>query len=162
LTFTFNADGWGIFTDGFVGGLAPWTQNGTTRLVASGDFLGATAFVDIARTDAALFNLNGFDAATMFPRHTGRIEVIGTYGGGGSVSTFFDLTDGFAAFALPGTFTNLSSVRVRDTFSGIYGVDPGSFSLDNIEYDAAAVPEPATLLLFGTGLVVAARLRRRK
>ncbi len=162
FTFTFNADGWGIFTDGFVGGLSPWTQNGTTRLVASGDFAGSTAYVDIARTDATWFNLNGFDAATMFPGYKGRIEVIGTYGVGGSVSTFFDLTDGFSAFALPGTFVNLSSVRVQDTFAGVYGDNPGSFSLDNIDYDAVAVPGPATLLIFGMGLAVVGRFRRRQ
>jgi hypothetical protein len=163
FSFTFNASGWGIFTDGFAGVGAPYTHNGTTRLLASGDRSNQTAYVDFARIDAAIFSLDGFDGATAFPGFLGRIEVIGNYSGGGSVSAFFDLTDTFNGFVLPGTFTGLSSVRVRDTFpAGFRGV-PGSFSLDNITYqESAAVPEPTTLLLLGSGVVMAVRRRRAR
>ena len=158
--FTFDAAGWGIFTDGFVGGGAPYTHDGTTRLVASGDRGGLTARVDFARTDAALFSLDGFDAATMFPGFRGRIEVIGDYGVGGSVSAFFDLSDSFTSFVLPATFAGLSTVHVLDTFSTGFRGNPGSFSLDNIVYDQ--VPEPATLALLGIALAGLGFSRRKQ
>jgi hypothetical protein len=159
FVFTFTAAGWGIFTDGFVGGGAPYTHDGTTRLMASGD-RGPTARVDFARTDAALFSLDGFDAATMFPGFRGRIEVTGDYGAGGSVSAFFDLSDSFTGFVLPATFAGLSTVHVIDTFSAAFRGDPGSFALDNIVYDQ--VPEPATLALLSLALAGVGFSRRRK
>jgi PEP-CTERM motif len=161
FTFSFNAEGWGIAENSVIGGGAPWTSNGTTRLLANGDSSGATAFVDIFRTDLADFSIGGFDAATMFPRVVGRIEVIPSYGGVAGTSLFIDLTDTFATYALPG-FNGVSGIRVRDTFAGVFLQTPG-FSLDNLEIDpvATAVPEPGTLSLLGIGLAGYLRKRRR-
>ena len=162
FTFSFNAAGWGIFEDSFVGGGAPYTHNGTTRLMASGDRSGSTAFVDIFRTDLADFSIAGFDAATMFPGYTGRIEAIRSVGGIPSGSVFFDLSDTFATFALPGSFSGISGIRVRDTFSVAFRGGPGSFALDNLKIGVAAVPEPATLTLMGIGLLGMGMARRRR
>ena len=151
FVFNFDAQGWGIFTDPFIGGGAPWVHNGTTRLVASGD-RSATAFVDFSRTDAAHFSLNEIDAATMFPGFSGRIEVIGTLGAGGTVSSFFDVFDSFGTYALPATFTDLVSVRVRDTFSGNFRAEPG-FSIDNIVFNGSSVPEPSNLIILCVGAI---------
>jgi hypothetical protein len=142
FSFTFNAQGWGVFTDGFSGGGAPYTHNGTTRLVASGDQSNTHAYVDIAQIGGAPFSLSSFDGATMFPGFRGRIEVIGSLDGGGTVNAFFDLTDTFSPFVLPGSFVNLDSVRVFDTFSAGFRAGPGSFSVDNLVVNTAAVPEP--------------------
>jgi hypothetical protein len=132
FSVTFNARGWGVFTDGFSGGGAPYTQNGTTRLMASGDQSNTHAYVDIAQI------------------------------GGGTVNAFFDVTDTFSPFVLPGSFVNLDSVRVFDTFSAGFRAGPGSFSVDNLVVNTAAVPEPASLLLLGSGLVAAGLRRRAK
>ena len=146
--------GWGV----------PDTHDGTTRLVASGDHNNAHAFVDIAQIGGAPFSLSSFDGATMFPDFRGRIEVIGALDGGGTVNAFFDLTDAFSPFVLPGTFVNLDSVRVLDTFSAAFRGNPGSFSLDNlvVNVNETAVPEPATLVLLGSGIVAAGMRRRAK
>ncbi len=166
FTFTFLALGWGIYLDSFT---PAFTQNGTTRLVASGDFdglgSGPSANVRIQRTDASLFSLNAFDAATMFDGFTGRINVTGIFGGGGGVAASFNLNDTFSTILLPSTFVGLSSVIVTDAFIAPYNFSPGSFALDNIVYNEsfAAVPEPASLLLLGTGLAgTLARRYRRK
>ncbi|MFO0843547.1 MAG: PEP-CTERM sorting domain-containing protein [Gemmataceae bacterium] len=165
FTFSFNASGWGIFADSFVGGGAPYTHNGTTRLVASGDRSNSKAFVDISATDGSLFTFNGFDAATMFPGFTGGIDVIGQVSGGGTVMASFSLTDQFATFVLPSTFINLTSVRVIDQFSGAFRQEPG-FSLDNlvVNESVTAVPEPTSLALLGLGALgtVGYGWRRRK
>jgi hypothetical protein len=51
------------------------------------------------------------------------------------------------------------------TFQGIDGITTG-FNLDNLSFGnavaAAAVPEPASLLLFGTGVLALIRSRRRR
>jgi len=51
------------------------------------------------------------------------------------------------------------------TFQGVTGITTG-FNLDNLSYGntvvAAAVPEPTALLLFGTGVLLLIRSRRRK
>jgi hypothetical protein len=157
-TFTFAASGWGVFTDGFVGGGAPYTHNGTTRLVAAGDNGGNTGRVTFKPTDDSAFNLVRFDSATFFPDiGNGQIEVIGNIEGGGSVSTTINITPTFTAYNLPGTFVNLDNVVVRTTISGGYRAEPG-FSLDNI--NVSAVPEPATMAALGLG--VAALIRRRR
>ena len=80
------------------------------------------------------------------------------------MNAFFDLTDAFSPFVLPGTFVNLDSVRVLDTFSAAFRGNPGSFSLDNlvVNVNETAVPEPATLVLLGSGIVAAGMRRRRR
>jgi hypothetical protein len=83
---------------------------------------------------------------------TGIVDVtfVGTIFGGGTVSTTFT---GLTTATLETLGWNgLSSLQINSTS------DTG---LDNI--DAAAVPEPGTLLLLGAGLsLIAARYRRRR
>lgn len=161
FTFTFNAAGWGIFTDGFVGGGAPYTQNGTTRLVASGDRNGTRASVTMTRTGGGTFSVQGFDAASMFPGLTDRMSILGNLSGGGTVSDLISVDDTFDSYALAG-FAGLDSIVFSDALPGNFREH--GFSIDNIIVDGATVPEPGSLALFGFAVagMAATRSRRRR
>ena len=156
FSFTFSAEGWGVFTDGFVGGGAPYTQNGTTRLVMSG---GSPCFVTFKPIDDSPFSLASMDAATMFPGTAGGMDIVGNLEGGGTVNASFSLTGTFANYVLPGTFVNLDSVTVSNQITGSFRQDSG-VSLDNILVNP--VPEPSTLAVAALALVGLAKKRRRK
>jgi hypothetical protein len=76
-----------------------------------------------------------------------------------AVNAFFDLT--VQPLLARGSFENLDSVHVFDTFRG-FRAGPGSFSVDNLVVNTAAVPEPASLLLLGSDLVAAGLPARAK
>ncbi len=129
--FAFTAAGFGTFTNSFVGAGAPWTHNGTTRLVATGNRNGITAQVAMTELGGASFSIYDFDAATLFPDlGKGQLQVIGSLGDGGTVSSLFDLLPAFHSFSLSG-FENLTSVVFRTTLPGGFRGEPG-ISLDNL------------------------------
>lgn len=150
FTYTFSAAGWGIFEDSFVGGGAPYTSNGTARLMAAGSGVGP-ASVTMVAADSALFSVSGLDAATMFPGLSGAIDIIGTLADASTVSQTLSLADGFTSFSLEPVFTDLVSLSFSETVSGGYRTTPG-FALDNLMVSEASIPEPATLALMALGL----------
>lgn len=119
------------------------------------------SIIVMSRIDSAPFRLSSFDAAEGFLNggapiaFASKLLIEGNVFGGGTMTFTIDfdgVNDGvgplvdFQTFALPTTFTNLSSV----TFSGLTANgEPGValFSLDNI-----TVPEPATIILLLSGL----------
>jgi hypothetical protein len=56
---------------------------------------------------------------------------------------------------------NSSTAYVRVTFSGASSVS-GNNRLDNIQFNATAVPEPTTGLLLGIGTLACAAFRRNR
>jgi hypothetical protein len=146
----------------------PGPDNGTLRWLGSVD---SNSIISVQQSGGGSFSLLRFDLAE---GHSERpliwaesVVVTGYLSGGGTVSTSVVpdfIQDGpggaadFQTFVLPASFTNLTKVE----FAGA-GPSLNYYTLDNIRFETAEVPEPASLALFGLGGLglVAAHRRRR-
>ncbi|MHC4955792.1 MAG: hypothetical protein ACYTGZ_18215 [Planctomycetota bacterium] len=148
--FDFTAAGWTI-TDSEHGG-APYTHNGTTRLLAAGVRSGSAAFVDMTPEEGGTFSLAGFDAATMFPDvGDGGMTITGFLEGGGIVETTIELTPDYTEVLLPESFSGLESVRFQSTVFGSFrggGVEDPGFAIDNLKVDEPFDGGPQAGMLF--------------
>jgi MYXO-CTERM domain-containing protein len=145
----------------FGNGLVGVPSNGTSILLQD-----RNATITMTQVGGGAFDLLGADFGedVSFSASATSIRVIGFFVGGGSTS--FDVAlDGnsslFETVLLSG-FTNLSSA----TFTGLGGSqepNANGFTLDNIQAQASAVPEPSSvaLALIGLAALTAGRLRRR-
>lgn len=158
LGFTFSSKG--ISTDPFA--LASAQQGNTNRYAGSAG-LALSFHLDSFRLThgGTGFSLNSIDLSRRDLLETGTVTVIFTghfVGGGTTVEAFTFSQFGFQTFTFNPSFTNLDFVDFgSDSF-----ITP-LFQIDNVVVNAP-IPEPATMLLLGTGLasVVGAMGRRRR
>jgi hypothetical protein len=139
------------------GGFPGIPDNGTDWLIAGG-------IVSMTRADSATFSLFSFQAAEIDPTDPTVGQFVRAFGFKSGVffeGLHFDLNaaPGFQTFFLPATWTGLSSVNFSGRLLPADGF-PRVTAIDNI--DAVLVPEPASLLLLGTGaFALFAKARRR-
>ncbi len=116
----------------------------------------------LTKVGGGTFTLNSIDFAQLFANSLGgTFTLTGSVFGGGTVTQTFDLdasigTPTFATFLFDPSFTDLTSVSF-EPFSGV------GYQFDNITLDAESeTPEPASLVLLGSGFAAMIVARRRK
>lgn len=159
--FDFSANGWGKFM-GSDGACCDINDNGTRALFASG---GSPASFTMTKVGGGTFSVSALDASVYYrtaPANT--IQLIGTLFGGGTITHTINTSTAWATFALPSSFTNLTSLQFLSGTNGGFLSDSG-LAIDNINLGAhGVVPEPETwaLMILGFGLVGAAARRSRR
>ena len=138
------------------------SHNGTSFLVVSPNETGAL----VMSNGGANFSISSFDADTFVHlQGATTITVTGTLSGGGTISQTF-VTDTIGDGPGPNTdFQTFSLVGFNDVTAVQFSSAGEAFTIDNLNVATAGapVPEPATILLMGSGLAtLGAYIRRRR
>jgi len=119
----------------------------------------SNGLITLSRADGGAFTLTSINLSTLIPGGTSPAVVFtGVLAGGGTVTqTFTPTVFGFQTFVFNSSFINLLSVSWHQGTE-----ESRAHQFDNIVVNSST-PEPATMVLLGSGLLgVGAQLRRRR
>jgi hypothetical protein len=111
-------------------------------------------FADTLNVHLASGTAVGLDAFSIFEDSTVTISV---YGAGDALLGTFDIAAGTA-----GTFFGVVNDSGAITRLNLFSARGFSEGVDNIAFESTPVPEPASLVLFGTGIAGVLALSRRR
>ena len=154
VTFVATDEGatWGGLSAGDPGN---WGLEGTNGPIFSGFNGGTYALTMLFNTDVTNVSFDASRSAGSQPGDTLTVEAWLNGAVVGNITGFFGDINVWTGFEFSGP---LDELRLVGAGAGFH-----PFGIDNIRWDAAAVPEPATLFLFGAAMcgVGVRRLRRR-
>jgi hypothetical protein len=162
FTFTINNTSVAPGTTGTItniGFALPGDRPNNYALVSSSNSNYSVVY-DLNATAGSQTLVSSFDLVLTDKTNSGNVTF-----GGGSVNN--GIAPGTSAtFAVSGDFSGLTAAQIaRDIFARFQNVNPGGSDVAAFggTPPPASVPEPMTMILFGTGLAgVAARVRRRR
>ena len=110
-------------------------------------------------SNGGAFSVTSVSVANLYRQSSGGnvVSFVGARAGGGSVTQTYALPAGDALHAVG--LAGFDSVLSLTLFTSVFGEPNAYFQFDNIA--AQAVPEPASLLMLGAGLMALLALRRR-
>lgn len=104
---------------------------------------------------------------TQTPANSGQLQTVGSLGFGTTELAAFDISGvtgtAFGAFNPTGGFSSLYSVNLGSGAASLIGQIGSGLQVGGLAVAPAAVPEPTTMLLLGTGLAgISAAVRKRR
>ncbi len=154
LTFSFSLNGrasdqavYGASLPGGTTNVSPPALVGSTQEMLTFDFAQAPDFL---RFGIAFNSCNTLDPGLTVQLFDGSLSLIGSF----NVRTLSTTSFTEALF-------NRSSVQIGRAVL-TFNQNVSTFALDNLSFNSLAIPEPAALVLLGTGLAVVAALTKKR